>query len=129
MNKSGDTVSLYPYGLISRHGTPKVAGTYMLHEGLIGYLGKDGLQEITYKKIEDKKSLSFDITNGWLGITDKYWAATLLPDTAAHLKAHFSTGEDNGKETYQTDYLLDARTSRRARPPRPTRACLPAPRK
>jgi YidC/Oxa1 family membrane protein insertase len=110
VNKSGNTVSLYPYGLISRHGTPTVAGTYMLHEGLIGYLGKDGLQEITYKKIKDKKNLSFDVTNGWLGITDKYWAATLVPDTAAHLKVHFSTGEDNGKETYQTDYLLDART-------------------
>jgi YidC/Oxa1 family membrane protein insertase len=110
VNKSGNTVSLYPYGLISRHGTPKVAGTYMLHEGLIGYLGKDGLQEITYKKIKDKKNLSFDVTNGWLGITDKYWAATLVPDTAARLKVHFSSGELGGKETYQTDYLLDART-------------------
>jgi YidC/Oxa1 family membrane protein insertase len=68
------------------------------------------LQEITYKKIKDKKNLSFDVTNGWLGITDKYWAATLVPDTAARLKVHFSSGELGGKETYQTDYLLDART-------------------
>ena len=110
MNKSANPVTLYPYGLISRHGTPKTLGYYMLHEGLIGYLGNDGLQEITYKKIEEKKVMNFNVTDGWFGITDKYWAATLLPDTKAHLKARFSTGKLGGKETYQTDYLLDART-------------------
>jgi YidC/Oxa1 family membrane protein insertase len=67
-------VTLYPYALISRHGTPKVAGYYILHEGLIGYLGDKGLQEYAYKKIDDAKSVDFKITNGWIGITDKYWA-------------------------------------------------------
>ena len=47
---------LFPYGLISRHGTPKVLGYYILHEGLIGVMGNEGLQEETYKKIEDKKN-------------------------------------------------------------------------
>ena len=73
-------------------------------------LGDDGLQEVTYKKIEEKKVINFDVTNGWLGITDKYWAAALLPDTDAHLKAHFRAGKLGTLETYQTDYLLDART-------------------
>ena len=110
MNKSANSVTLYPYGLISRHDTPKTLGYYLLHEGLIGYLGDDGLQEITYKKIEDKKVMTFNVTNAWFGITDKYWAATLLPDPKAHLKARFSTGKLGAKETYQTDYLLDAQT-------------------
>ncbi len=109
-NKSANPVGLFPYALISRHGTPKTAGYYILHEGLIGVLGDDGLQEITYKKIEEKKVINFDVKNGWLGITDKYWAATLLPDTDAHLKAHFSTGKLGTVETYQTDYLLDEQT-------------------
>ena len=39
-------VTLYPYGLISRHGTPETLGYYILHEGLIGVLdGEQGLQE------------------------------------------------------------------------------------
>jgi YidC/Oxa1 family membrane protein insertase len=109
-NKGGSAVSLYPYALISRHGTPPTAGYYVLHEGLIGVLGESGLQEYTYKKIEDKKSVSFDVTNGWLGITDKYWAATLLPETNARLKARFSTDMLGTTRTYQTDYLLDAQT-------------------
>ena len=76
-NKGANPVTLYPYALISRHGTPQTLGYYILHEGLIGVLGDSGLQEFTYKNIEEKKLVNFDVTNGWLGITDKYWAATL----------------------------------------------------
>src|SRR6202166_2574955 len=110
VNKSANPVSLYPYALISRHGTPHTLGYYILHEGMIGVLGESGLQEITYKNVEEKKVINFDVTNGWFGITDKYWAATLLPDTSAHLKAHFATGTLGTEKTYQTDYLLDAQT-------------------
>jgi YidC/Oxa1 family membrane protein insertase len=109
-NKGTNPVTLYPYALISRHGTPHTLGYYILHEGLIGVLGDSGLQEFTYKSIEEKKVINFDVTNGWLGITDKYWAATLLPDPTAHLKARFSTSMLGNIRTFQTDYLLDAQT-------------------
>src|SRR5205085_6218875 len=103
-------VTLYPFALISRHGTPAVSGYYILHEGLIGYLGDQGLQEYGYKKIDDAKSVAFNVTNGWLGITDKYWAAALLPDPAAKLRARFSFGTQGAQKTYQADYLLDGVT-------------------
>jgi YidC/Oxa1 family membrane protein insertase len=103
-------VTLYPFALISRHGTPEVSGYYILHEGLIGYLGADGLQEYGYKKIDDAKSVAFNVTDGWLGMTDKYWASALLPDTTAKLQARFSSNLVGAKRTYQTDYLQDAQT-------------------
>src|SRR5580693_2659184 len=109
-NKGSDPVTLFPYALVSRHGTPKVQGYYILHEGLIGVIGDQGLQEETYKKIDDKKTESWDATNVWLGITDKYWAATLLPDTDAKVRARFSAAESGGLNTYQTDYLAAALT-------------------
>jgi YidC/Oxa1 family membrane protein insertase len=109
-NKSENPVTLFPYALISRHGTPKTLGYYILHEGLIGVMGDQGLQEETYKKIEDKKTESWEVTDAWLGFTDKYWAAALLPDTQAKVHARFSAGESGGQKTYQTDYLLDAQT-------------------
>jgi YidC/Oxa1 family membrane protein insertase len=110
VNKTANPVTLFPYALISRHGTPKTLGYYILHEGLIGVLGNDGLQEYTYKKVEEKKDVAFDVTNAWFGITDKYWAAALVPDINAHVKAHFSTGMLGAERTYQTDYLLDGQT-------------------
>ena len=103
-------VTLYPFALISRHHTPQVSGYYILHEGLIGYLGADGLQEYGYKKIDDAKSVAFNVTDGWLGMTDKYWASALLPDTTAKLQARFSSNVVNTVRTYQTDYLQDAQT-------------------
>ena len=109
-NTGNAPATLYPYALISRHGTPQVSGYYVLHEGLIGVLGDQGLQEYGYKKIDDDKRKEFNVTNGWLGITDKYWAATLLPDTTAKLQARFSSNLVGNLRTYQTDYLLDPQT-------------------
>src|ERR1700687_1441271 len=109
-NVGNAPVTLYPFALISRHGTPQVAGYYILHEGLVGYLGDQGLQEYPYKKIDDAKAVNFKVTNGWLGITDKYWASALLPDTTAQLQARFSSNLVGTVRTYQTDYLQDAQT-------------------
>jgi YidC/Oxa1 family membrane protein insertase len=106
-NKSGSAVTLFPFALISRHGTPKTLGYYILHEGLIGVMGDQGEQTETYKKIAAKKNETWDVTDAWLGFTDKYWAAALLPNTDAKVHARFSAGETGGQETYQTDYLLD----------------------
>src|SRR3954462_5379624 len=109
-NVGSAPVTLYPFALISRHGTPQVAGYYILHEGLVGYLGDQGLQEYGYKKIDDDKVKTFKVTNGWLGITDKYWASALLPDTNAQRQAPVSSNPVGAIKTYQTDYLLDPQT-------------------
>jgi YidC/Oxa1 family membrane protein insertase len=110
MNHGASSVTLTPYALISRHGTPPTLGYYILHEGLIGVLGDQGLQEITYKAMDEKRRLTFKVTDAWLGITDKYWAATLLPDTSASLVAEFVQGMDGAHKTYQTDYALEPQT-------------------
>jgi len=109
-NKGAAPVTLYPYGLISRHGTPKIEGFWILHEGLIGVFGDKGEQKATYKEIEDKKSETFEATNAWLGITDKYWAAALLPDTTAKVNAQFSFRLQSALKTYETVYFLDPQT-------------------
>jgi YidC/Oxa1 family membrane protein insertase len=110
-NTGAAAVTLHPYALISRHGTPHTLGYYILHEGLVGVLGDKGLQEVTYSSIADaKQPITFDVTNAWLGITDKYWAATLVPQTTARLNARFSSGTIGAKKTYQTDYLQDPQT-------------------
>jgi len=116
-NVGNAAVTLFPYGLISRHGTPQVSGYYILHEGLIGYLGDQGLQEKGYKAVTEAPLLGngshgfeYAATNGWLGITDKYWAAALLPATTAPLKARYGSNLKGTVQTYQTDYLQDAQT-------------------
>ncbi len=109
-NRSANPVTLFPYALISRHGTPKTQGYYILHEGLIGVMGDQGEQTVSYKQIEEKKEMHWDVVNAWLGFTDKYWAAALLPDTDAKVHVRFSSGEAGNQKTYQTDYLLEPKT-------------------
>lgn len=80
-NKTAQPVTLSPYGRISRVGAPHTDGIYVLHEGLIGYLGEQRLQEIVYKDMDKARSKSFkDVTGGWIGITDKYWASAIIPE-------------------------------------------------
>jgi YidC/Oxa1 family membrane protein insertase len=110
VNSGSAAVTLYPYGLIRRHGTPETLGYYILHEGLIGVMGDQGLQEFTYKQIEDKKNVSFKATDAWIGITDKYWAAALLPEPKATIQAKYSFETTGTDKSYQTDYLGEAVT-------------------
>jgi len=69
-NAGTEPVTLTPYGLISRTGTPHVAGYYILHEGLIGLVG-NSLQEIKYSDTTalDPSKPPVDSSGGWLGST------------------------------------------------------------
>ncbi len=69
----------------------------------------DKLQEETYDDVEKKKSIPFSSNNAWLGITDKYWAAALLPLPADKIQAQFAAFQ-NGIKRYQASYYLDAHT-------------------
>jgi YidC/Oxa1 family membrane protein insertase len=109
VNKAGAAVTLYPYANVSRHGTPQTLGYYVLHEGMIGVLG-DRLQEENYTDVEKKKIIPFTSTNAWLGITDKYWAATLIPDPQTRIDAKFLADQIGNTKTYQANYLAPAQT-------------------
>ena len=106
-NTSGNTVTLFPYGLISRHGTPETTNFFILHEGLIGVLGEEGLVEINYGDLADGVQ-RYNATSGWVGITDKYWATALIPPQDRAYEARFAQGVSGDTPTYQTDYLLGA---------------------
>ncbi|MGE0146333.1 MAG: membrane protein insertase YidC, partial [Parvibaculaceae bacterium] len=105
-NRSAEPVRLFPYARLLRQGTPKVAGIYVLFEGLIGVLNGE-LEEIHYSdlKEEAKKKVTKDSTGGWMGFTDKYWAAAIIPDPAGDLTATFQHITSNGTDSYQADYL------------------------
>jgi YidC/Oxa1 family membrane protein insertase len=71
-NGAAAPVSLASYGRVTRFSKPLHASTYVLHEGPIGVIGDDGLQEYTFAKIEKEKEVSLPkaTTGGWIGITD-----------------------------------------------------------
>lgn len=108
-NFSSNALQAYTYGLIKRTGHPEVTGFYILHEGLLGVLD-DSLEEIDYDDgdLVDTGSIRYTSKGGWLGITDKYWLAALIPDQSLDMTASFSRVVSNSRENFQSDFLSDA---------------------
>ena len=131
MNKGAAPVTLYPYALISRHGTPPTLGYYILHEGLIGVFGDKGLQEETYAKIEEKKAADLRRHQRLARLHRQVLGRDAPPRHRGQGPcALLLRALQQHQEAYQTDYLLDAADRSRPAPPaRPTRGCSPAPRR
>lgn len=110
-NKSAAAVSLAPYARVHRYGTPKIENNWILHEGLIGVIGAQGEQRSKYATAVEEGSRTFDpATGGWIGFTDKYWAATVIPDQTAQYRAQFTAQAPklpSDQPSYQTDYMRD----------------------
>ncbi|MGV1014490.1 MAG: membrane protein insertase YidC [Methyloceanibacter sp.] len=109
-NTGSEPVTLYPFALVSRHELPPLEGFFILHEGLIGVLSEQGLEEISYSSAVDNPPSVFKSDSGWLGITDKYWATVVIPEQGKTFDAKFYGSKTNGRERFQTDYLLGALT-------------------
>ncbi len=106
-NAGGAPVSIANYGRVTRFEKPDDRSTYVLHEGLIGVTGTEGLQEIKYATIEKEKQVTPGKSDdGWLGITDKYWAVALVPSEKQPFQPRFGFYDD-GRTRYQSDYLTD----------------------
>ena len=103
-NKTGQQVTVYPYGLISRYGTPHTTDFYILHEGLLGVV--DGqLKEINYSDLQEEAGkIEVPSNGGWLGITDKYWLSTLIPNQSETVQTRFLHRKEGVVDVYQTDY-------------------------
>jgi len=103
-NTGGTPAVLYPYGLVSRRGTPETTGFYILHEGLLGVAGGT-LSEVNYDDLKEKREIKNTATGGWIGITDKYWLAALVPDQKAEVGTRYVYRKDAGDDVYQADFL------------------------
>ena len=88
LNKSDKIYTFYPYGQILRNESPDVTNFYILHEGLIGVLDEQLIEE-DYDDIIEKK-FSQTANSGWIGITDKYWITSIIPDANKEFRADFS---------------------------------------
>jgi YidC/Oxa1 family membrane protein insertase len=104
-NRGPSSVTVYPYMRVSRVGALQSAGYAALHEGFVGVVGEAGLQELKFEKVEKEPHgvKSFEGTGGWLGFTEKYWAAVLVPQQDRTLVARVSAAGAGPIKAYQAD--------------------------
>ena len=102
-----EAVTLFPYGLVRRHGTPETSGIYILHEGALGVFDET-LSEQDYGDLKDADNgvmkVETETAGGWIGFTDKYWLAALVPDQKGMQDFAFKSLA-GGSDRYQVDYI------------------------
>ena len=97
-NNSGEEIIINNASKVTRKQAPTLSGMFILHEGLLGVL-QEKLELIDYDDLkDDNETLNFESDNGWVGITDKYWLAALIPDQDKSFKAIYTY--DNGYIAY-----------------------------
>ncbi len=100
-NNSNKTIELYPYAQITRNKVPDdIQNFYISHEGFIGVFDEE-LKEDDYDDIEEKKIVR-EANEGWLGITDKYWMAAVVPKKGENFKSTFLY-----KNAFKANYILN----------------------
>lgn len=108
-NTSGRAVTLYPYALVAGIGLPEsLSKQSIAHEGPIGYIG-DKLYEVKYKDLDEKGERGESASRGWVGITEKYWLAALIPQQGEGVKYRFVSTPTGTQKRYQSDIMGPAR--------------------
>ena len=99
INSSDKTYNFYSYGQIIRNRIPSsISGFYILHEGFLSVLD-DQLIEEDYDDIQEKK-FTQTAQEGFLGISDKFWIASVIPPRSKEFKITFDY-----KNKFRANYI------------------------
>ncbi|HJD60632.1 MAG TPA: membrane protein insertase YidC [Rickettsia endosymbiont of Columbicola hoogstraali] len=105
VNNSNQELPVQSYGLINRKYTAVEKAVNILHQGPIGCIDEN-LKEYSYDDIKDKKSEKFSASKvDWIGITDKYWLTSLIPDKSSNYSSNFNYAVKQEVERYQVDFI------------------------
>ncbi|MEP7348608.1 MAG: membrane protein insertase YidC [Sphingorhabdus sp.] len=82
------------FGLVSRNGKSPDADTWNIHVGPMGVFNNT-ITNVNYDDVDEAPNgtIAYKSTGGWLGVTEKYWLAALIPDQAATVNAKFRVAD------------------------------------
>ncbi len=98
INRSDKTYNFYSYGQIIRNKMPEISGFYILHEGFLSVLDNELIEE-DYDDIQEKKFTRI-AQEGFVGISDKYWITSIVPQRDKEFKTTFDY-----KNKFRANYI------------------------
>ena len=107
INNSFENIAVAPFARINRLLNDQQKATYILHEGAIGAFNGI-LSEKTYDDLVKEKSQKFSDkgeSGSWLGITDKYWLSSIIPDRKISFEGNFFHEYKNKNNFYNVDFI------------------------
>ena len=112
-NNSGRPRTLVPYAAVVRNGLPADLdkNAFGIHQGAIRVFGeKLDFNGNNYKDWKKKREISDAGRGGWIGITDKYWMATIVPDQRLNGSAKLAYNQSGSVDIYRAMYAGPAQT-------------------
>ena len=107
-NENAAAKKVRPYGLVVQRGIPDDAGKFfILHEGPIAQVG-DSHFERKYKKARSA-IVEFAGTEGWVGITNKYWLAAAVPPQGEQFEITMRNVGTQDAPIFSASYFMPSR--------------------
>ncbi len=112
-------VSLRPFGTVRRQGRPAdFRENSIVHQGMVGAFGPNNTlhqtnfrdaDKLARNKVrgragENERLVEEAGTGGWLGITDHYWLAAIIPDQAERISAYYDARTEDNTNNYRAAY-------------------------
>jgi YidC/Oxa1 family membrane protein insertase len=115
-NRGAGPIQARPFTLISRIGPSPDPDSWTMHVGPVGVFGGSADYGNDWDDVASG-TRSFNTEGGWLGFTDKYWLAAIIPDQSSSVEARFSHNQPTN--SYQADFAGPSAVVQAGQPPRP----------
>lgn len=107
-NSSAAPITVSSYAMIDRFGKPTdphEADSWTIHVGPTGYLDGKSIFDVDYEDLDEAGQNNVRYNSAaWLGFTDKYWLAAVIPAKGERVNAAISSPANN---VYQTLFARD----------------------
>ncbi len=106
VTNSGTVVAaIVPYGAIRRHTKTNEPPDPVNHQGALGQFGPETFEKFSYRQMENLDAPErFSSTGGWIGFTDRYWLAALIPDQADTMNSQIEDRKNATEEVFEASY-------------------------
>jgi YidC/Oxa1 family membrane protein insertase len=103
-NVGEGSVAMRPFALLNRTSRTASPSTWNVHSGPIGLFGGSVDFGWSYSDVDGAGVAAPTGAAGWIGFTDIYWLATLIPQDGVRVEGSFRA---LGDENYRADLIYD----------------------
>jgi len=103
INRGAGPVGVRPYSLVSRTGPSRDPDSWTVHVGPMGVFNGAADYDNDYSAVAEAGATRFASNGGWLGFTDTYWLAAIIPAQSGQVQAEFL--HNRATNSFQADYV------------------------
>ena len=102
VNRGAGPVAARAFALVNRVGESRDPTSWTMHVGPVGVLGGSANYDNDFSTVAEAGTVGYASRGGWLGFTDKYWLAAIIPDQSANVDAAFRHNRETN--SFQADF-------------------------